>query len=75
VRWLVQVNKVVLDSVREGIALFGPQRARDRLQSAVERIAEETIGTLGRRHDRPRPGGDRALTRARPGVSRPGSES
>jgi signal transduction histidine kinase len=45
VRWLVQVNKVVLDSVREGIALFGRNGRVIVSNAAVERIAEETIGT------------------------------
>jgi signal transduction histidine kinase len=45
VRWLVQVNKVVLDSVREGIALFGRNGRVIISNAAVERIAQETIGT------------------------------
>ena len=45
VRWLVQVNKVVLDSVREGIALFGRNGRVILSNAAVERIAHETIGT------------------------------
>jgi signal transduction histidine kinase len=45
VRWLVQVNKVVLDSVREGIALFGRNGRVIVSNAAIERIALETIGT------------------------------
>ena len=45
VRWLVQVNKVVLDSVREGIALFGRNGRVILSNAAIERIAQETIGT------------------------------
>jgi signal transduction histidine kinase len=45
VRWLVQVNKVVLDSVREGIALFGRNGRVILANAAIERIAQETIGT------------------------------
>src|SRR4051794_8501043 len=45
VRWLVQVNRVVLDSVREGIALFGRNGRVILANAAIERIAQETIGT------------------------------
>jgi signal transduction histidine kinase len=45
VRWLVQVNKVVLDSVREGIALFGRNGRVILSNVAMERIAQDTIGT------------------------------
>jgi PAS domain S-box-containing protein len=45
VRWVVEVNRVVLDSVREGIALFGRNGRVILANKAIERIAKETIGT------------------------------
>jgi signal transduction histidine kinase len=44
VRWLVQVNRVVLDSVRDGIALFGRHGRVILSNTATERIAQEAIG-------------------------------
>jgi signal transduction histidine kinase len=45
VRWLVQVNRVVLDAVREGIILLGRNGRVILGNAAIERIAQETIGT------------------------------
>jgi signal transduction histidine kinase len=45
IRWLGDVNRVVLDSVREGIALFGRNGRVILSNKAIERIAQETIGT------------------------------
>jgi PAS domain S-box-containing protein len=45
VRWLVQVNRVVLDAVREGIILLGRNGRVILGNVAIERIARETIGT------------------------------
>ena len=44
VRWLVQVNRVVLDSVREGIALLGRNGRVILANAAIERIAQQTVG-------------------------------